>query len=360
MKTAKWKGIVGVILLLCSLAAAGEVSAKERKDVILVLDTSLSMVGQGGNNIMPMVKKSLEEFIGQLNEGDSLTFVTFDSEVKTWPTVSLQSKDAKDILKKYITMVEAKGQWTYTQAMLVSVFKTARELEEKDKSRNTVIVVLTDGVDDPPPGFRGDTLTIKDVGATDKDWFIYLVNLGELKNNPKFAKLQQDIGGNTTVVDASGEVQKALEKDLMKDMDKAVEARRSFWQSPLFYALIGLVVLLAAFLTYRRMSGVKVTGHLEYWDHTMMDPYVKSFDITRHAAKVILVGKGHGIALTIHELQVHDPFKLFAKRDKNAIHVYAEAGKDAELARVKGEPGSPLNDGDVFKVANYSFRYTVS
>ncbi len=358
MKTANWKGIAAVILLLFSLAVTVDASAKEQKDMILVLDTSLSMVGQGGNNIMPMVKKSLEEFIGQLEKGDSITFITFDSEVKVWPIIYVEEKSAKEILKKFLTMVEAKGAWTYTQEMIKTVFKTARQLEEKDKTRNTVIVVLTDGIDDPPPGFHADQFNIKDVSAADKDWFIFLVNLGELKNNPKFAKLQQEIGGNTKVVDGS-DVQKLLEKDLMKDVDKAVEERRSIWRNPLFYLAVLVLVLLVGYLVYRRMAQVKVTGNLEYWDHTMMDPYVKTFDITKHAARAILVGVGQGCVLKIRDMQVHEPFKIYAKRDKDKVHIYAEPGKTTELVRQKGEPGSALNDGDIFSVANYSFRYTV-
>jgi hypothetical protein len=358
VKTANWKGIVAVILLLFSLAAAGDASAKEQKDMILVLDTSLSMVGQGGNNIMPMVKKSLEEFIGQLEKGDSITFITFDTEVKVWPIIKVEDKSAKEILSKFLTMVEAKGAWTYTQEMIKTVYKTAQQLEEKNKTRNTVVIILTDGIDDPPPAFRGEQFNIKDVATPDKDMFIFLVNLGDLKNNPKFAKLQQELGGNTKVVDGS-DVQKLLEKDLMKDVDKTVEEHRSIWRNPLLYLAVLLLVLLVGYLIYRRMAQVKVVGNLEYWDHTMMDPYVKTFDITKHPAKAILVGVGQGCELKIRDIQVHEPFRIYAKRDKDKIHIYVEPGKSTELVRQKGEPGSALNDGDIFSVTNYSFRYTV-
>ena len=84
-----------VIYVLCFTLCTVDVLAKS-KDLILVIDTSLSMVGYGGKNIMPLVKQSLPKFIDQLESDDSFTLVTFDTEIKIYPTVYIKHKSNKE------------------------------------------------------------------------------------------------------------------------------------------------------------------------------------------------------------------------------------------------------------------------
>ncbi|HQP47371.1 MAG TPA: VWA domain-containing protein, partial [Spirochaetota bacterium] len=111
------------ILLNCSSDDNSGVPAGG-KDMILVLDTSLSMIGKGGGgkNIFPKVKDSLGKFISKLEEGDTLTVMTFDTGVTTYPTVKITGDNDKDIVKQYVSLVEAKGQWTHTMKMMKTVF----------------------------------------------------------------------------------------------------------------------------------------------------------------------------------------------------------------------------------------------
>ncbi|HPG52628.1 MAG TPA: VWA domain-containing protein, partial [Spirochaetota bacterium] len=156
MGTKSCKAIISILLLLVTAQftiGLSDAAARQSKDIILVLDTSLSMVGQAGaQNILDKVKRSIGDYIGQVEEGDRVTFMTFDVDTRIYPTVLINDENDRDILKKYITMTEATGLWTYTYKMIVKVIETADSLEKEKDGRQTEIVIMTDAIDDPPPG----------------------------------------------------------------------------------------------------------------------------------------------------------------------------------------------------------------
>ena len=104
--------LICVSLLPISISSCS--NASDEKDLILILDTSLSMAGHGGKNILPQVKKSLPVYIEQLEDGDSITLLTFDTEVKVYPTVYIDDEKNKESLVDYIKNIKAAGKWTYT------------------------------------------------------------------------------------------------------------------------------------------------------------------------------------------------------------------------------------------------------
>ena len=146
--------LLSAILVIQFAFVPGYLFARKSKNIVLVLDTSMSMVGQaGGRDILGKVKKSIMEYIDQsVEDGDRVTFVTFDTDARIYPTVLVDDDNDRDILKKYITMTEAAGLWTYTYKMIYKVFQAAEKLEKEEDGRNTEIVIMTDAIDDPPPG----------------------------------------------------------------------------------------------------------------------------------------------------------------------------------------------------------------
>lgn len=337
------------------------------KDMILVLDTSLSMIGKGGGgkNIFPKVKDSLGKFISKLDEGDTLTVMTFDTGVTTYPTVKITGDNDKNIVKQYVSLVEAKGQWTHTMKMMKTVFEKAQELEQRQTGRQQVIVVLTDGLDDPPPALRGEAFNLKKVSSaySGKEWFIYLVNFGELKKNKRIAQVERDlktITPNTKVIHGDKGPQKAIETDLQRDVDRSVAERRerdkSFFTSPLFIAIIVIVLLLVVLFFLNRYSKVKVTGSLEYYNHALLDPYVENYNLTNQHLREVLIGTV-GCNLNIRDLEVKYPVKIRAERKKGKIvlELYPPEGVVPEF--VNRDAGNFIEDGDKLVLANYTFKY---
>jgi hypothetical protein len=368
--------------------------ANEEKDMILILDTSYTMSGgaPGAKNILPQVKKSLPQFIDQLDKDDSITLITFDTEVKLFPTVYISDKKNKDSLVEYINNIQAKGAWTYTSRMMKEAFRKAQELEQKDKDRQRVIVILTDTIDDPPPGMHKDRLNIKDVAKNykDKDWFIFFINFGEaLNNNQKLVKMQKELTTSvskyTKVIETSPltednkkaadktaktaqknidtGIKKTVEKDLPDDITKmekeaAQDKAPSFPFKTLFIALLIILIILAVIYYFKKHAGQLVQGKLEYWDHTMITPYYENYDLTKQNLKEILVGPKNAHNLTIRDIEITDPFRITAIRANGEVKSTVQAGKGYLIEHVNREPSAYLKNGDMFKVSNYTFKYT--
>ncbi len=368
----RWVSLWGLFfagLLSFILVMPGACEAREQKDMILVLDTSLSMVGSGGRNIMARVKDGLDKFIDQLEVGDSFTFITFDTDVKLYPIVYIHDKNDKDILKKYLSVIEAKGAWTYTQEMIRNVFQTAQKLEEKEKGRQRVIVVLTDALDDPPPGRRHEHFDIKKISKqyNNKDWFIFFVNLGDLQTRRQFDKTRKDVKESvspyTKVVDATDAPDKVIEKQLMQDVRSMSAERRenerTFFSSPWFFAALVLLLVLLVLILVRRFLRLRVTGVLDYWNNTILDPYINTINLSRQEGRKISIGRGSGCTVNIRDIEIAEPFGIVARSDKGVVKCVLQWGNSYTIEFQSGVQGEFLKDGDVFKVANYTFKYSI-
>lgn len=360
------KSLLFICVALIISGSSVELNAAANKDVILVLDTSLSMVGYGGRNIFNDVKLSVYNYIDTLQDGDRVTFVTFDSDVKVFPAVLVDDKNDRDILKKYISMVEAKGQWTYTLGMLKTVFALADELA-KDKGkgkaeRNLAIVIMTDALDDPPPGKRSDQFDLTKIAEqySGKDWWIYLVNLAELQNSPRVAAAQEElkqellkVSEKTTIIDGT-DPGKAITEDLAQDIRRKEIAGSNI----IPFAVAGLLLLILLLIIYlRRAKSLKVHGVLEYWNHELIKPEVLSVNLDLYGMKTITVGRSADSIIKITDFESRSPLFLKAVRSSGDIKVAASHQDQESLVFKNREAGEFLENGDIFTVANFSFRY---
>ncbi|HPS85620.1 MAG TPA: VWA domain-containing protein [Spirochaetota bacterium] len=357
--------LVGFILIIEpeSLRAAAA-----NKDVILVLDTSLSMVGYQGKNILESVKGSVNSYIDSLQDGDRVTFVTFDERVKVFPQVLLDDQNDRDIVKKYISTTEAKGQWTYTLEMLKTVFALADQLTKEsaqnntELKRNVVIVIMSDGLDDPPPSKVKEKFDLKKVAAqySGNDWWIYLVNLDELQKSKEISAAQKNllselnkVSGNTNMLDGSNPDQ-AINDELRKDVES--KEKEQFYR--LLTIVAGLLILiLLIVLIVIKIRSVKITGHLEHWNHELLKPEVLSLSLTNLDKKEIILGRTNTCTVKIREYESRIPFTIKAvkKGGQVLLKVNYEAGLDFGFKN--READGYLVDGDIFSASNISFRY---
>ncbi len=356
-------------------------NAGKEKDLILILDTSLSMAGHGGKNILPQVKKSLPVYIKQLKKGDSITLITFDTEVKVYPTVYIDNEKNKNSLIEYIKNIRAVGKWTYTKQMIEVALKIAQNLEQKDKSRQQVLVVMTDALDDPPPDKTGSKLNIRDIAKNykDKDWFIFFINFSDAPVNKKLAGIQKDmetsVSSYTNVITAGKasktsskgtdqSIAKTIEEDLsaniQKMTEKRIEKESGFPYIPLLIAILIIAIVLAVIFYFRSQARVKVTGKLEYWDHTLLNPYPENYNMTKQNAKEILIGRTSSSDLTIRDIEIPTPFKIIATRVSGEIKNTLQSGKGYDIEYINRESGGYLKNGDMFKIANYTFKYSTA
>lgn len=361
------KSLLFICVALIISGSAVELKAAANKDVILVLDTSLSMVGYGGRNIFNDVKLSVFNYIDTLQDGDRVTFITFDSDIKVFPAVLVDDQNDRDILKKYISMVEAKGQWTHTLGMLKTVFALADELSNdnvKEKTeRNLAIVIMTDALDDPPPGKRGDQFDLTKIAEqySGKDWWIYLVNLADLQKSARVAAAQEElrqellkVSEKTTIIDGT-DPDKAITEDLAQDIKRKEIAGSNI----IPFAVAGLLLILLLLIIYfRRAKSLKVHGTLEYWNHELIKPEVLSVDLDLYGMKEITIGRSSGSVVKIIEFESGIPFSLKALRSSGVVKVAVNHQEGESVVFKNREKGEFLENGDIFTVANYSFRYS--
>ena len=354
-----------IVFTICVGLCNTSVFAKS-KDLILVIDTSLSMAGYGGKNIMPLVKKSLPQFIDQLDDNDSITLVTFDTEVKMYPTVYIKHKSNKEILNKYISMVEAGGKWTYTMAMITAVFDKAKKLQAENPDREQVIIIITDAIDDPPPHALQHRYDVKKIAKqySGNEWFIFFVNLGQIQKDSHLAKVQKDIKENisqyTKVIDAKESFDKVITQDLKKDIDAMAKVKeintRPFYMHPLFVILLAIALLIVLLLLLRRASQLKVKGSLEYWNNELLDPNVEKVNLTAKNSRTITIGKDSHNLIRIHDLALRTPIVLKATNVEGKVKCQLIAPENT-VQFVNRDAGDILNDGDMFKIANFTFKY---
>lgn len=195
-------------ILLCILmsptffaAAAGRSSEQQAPiDLILIVDTSETMVGKsGGQDILGQVKQVLKELVDACRPGDNVVLISYDADVRAYPTALIY--DREDILALYrqIEGLNAVGKWTYTAAAIQKALAEASRLDsaQGDRRHAKVLVLLTDGLNNPPPGARGTEAEVKLDSVARRyqgmPWFVWQVQFGT-KIDPGVDRAFQDAG----------------------------------------------------------------------------------------------------------------------------------------------------------------------
>ncbi len=195
-----------VAILAACVIASGPVQAQTTgRDLVLVVDLSETMVGKaGGTDIFAAVKQTAKSLIADLAVGDTVTLVTFDRAARVQPTVTLLSETERLRLYSAVDDLAAKGKWTYTADGLRASLEEAQRLEQAAPGHQKVVLVLTDGLNNPPPGAQED-LKLRDVTSryVGKPWFVYQVQLGR-EVDQEFADALSVLPNARTIHDAGG------------------------------------------------------------------------------------------------------------------------------------------------------------
>jgi hypothetical protein len=247
--------------------------------------------------------------------------------------------------------------------MIQAAFQKADELEaEKKKKSQIVIVVMTDGIDDPPPASQHKRLNIKEISQrfNNKDWWVYLVNLHDLKESQKVKALKSELEKvvkHATVIEAGADPQKGIEQDLAGDI-KQKESGAGRAILPILIALLVVALVLWLIYYFYQFSMLKVTGKIEYWNNEVLDPYISLYDLAKRNGKSITIGKGFDSNVTIRDIEISTPFSITAVRVDKMVKLQILSGGKYSIEFVNKEQGRYLEHGDIFKVANYTFRYS--
>lgn len=349
---------LSLILVFQFTVATGSSRAEKNKDVIIVLDTSLSMTGQAqGRDIFDRAKSSIRDYIDQVKDGDRITFATFDTDVRIFPSVIVDDQNDRDILKKYITMTEASGLWTNTYQMIIKVLEFTNKFE-KETERPTDIVIMTDGIDDPPPGNKALNFDefAKKYGKK-QDLWVYVISFTSIANSEAARKMEKDLGlvSDSVSVIETDDPEKG--KDQVIEEGKKRASGRCTILVPLLIALGVIILILVVLFLVRRFTELKVSGRLEFWNNEIIEPYMQNFDLARRPVREAVIGKGLGCVLNIRDINIKKPFSIKAVRHEGAIRMALVDNDNTRAELVNRQPDGLLADGDIFKVGNYTFKY---
>lgn len=160
------------------LILAGAVHAQKLGPVdwIFLVDTSKSMRGVGGTqDIFADVKASIDTFVREANDGDTVAIYTFDRTAVPRSAMPISSQARAD-LKAIVDALEAEGDRTHLGAAIAKGLERASSLP-RDPTRSRAVVLFTDGKEDVR-GIESPTpidANIANVG----DAYVYFVSMGE-------------------------------------------------------------------------------------------------------------------------------------------------------------------------------------
>ena len=162
------------LLLLTGASPAPELGPV---DWIFLVDTSMSMrgVGKGTKDIFADVQGSIDTFVREANNGDTVAIYAFDKKVRLQSAMPIDAKARTD-LHAIVAALEAEGNRTHLGAAIAEGLKRAASLP-KDPQRRQAIVLFTDGKEDVRD-IENPTRIDANL-ARGNDAYIYFVSMGE-------------------------------------------------------------------------------------------------------------------------------------------------------------------------------------
>jgi hypothetical protein len=143
--------VIAVAILVLFLAVMPV--AAENIDLIVMVDTSASMFPYFDDLMNYLVHDLLAT---RLHRGDTFHLLSFDSTPEVEIALEVNSPEAADRAFGRILLLHALGRYTDLPAALQFLSKYGKELPETNPKQ---IILITDGVNDPPPGSATSSMT---------------------------------------------------------------------------------------------------------------------------------------------------------------------------------------------------------
>ncbi len=391
-------GVRLLMVALCGLTGglsvvmaqpAPQAPARTQIDLILIVDTSASMVGKaGGQNIFPEVKKALKDLVSSSNPGDNILLIPYDADVRSRPTAAIYGQQDKDSIHGEIDVMKAAGPWTYTAAALQKGLEEAKRLDEAQGTNKhaKVVVLLTDGLNDPPPAVRGSASEVRLSEVARRfqgmPWFVWQVQLGpkidggvdEAFRSAEFPNYRPVRTAAADLSKVRAEILKEIEAEKARQAAEQAEAQKRSAAAPaddgkrqvkeeakpqmkrqtllLWGAVaVGIVLIGIAIVMLRRRP--RPHGALQYWKPGEAP---RTFDLAAASKRRLRIGPPTG-DLVLTDVGEHGLI-LTAARIEGQVLCVIEA-EDGVSLKFKGQPVTRLElyDRDQFQLGAYSLQY---
>jgi Ca-activated chloride channel family protein len=179
-------------------------SKRPRLDLALAVDTSGSMEGKG----IEQVRAACKTLVDKLEEGDTVTIVTFGSKPKRVLEPITISKDTREATHKAIASMVADGTTDMGGALQVAV---SHLVQKRSPERLQRVVLVGDGVPNDPAVVRA----VADQAGAQK-LPITVLGLGAEFDETLMASVAQRSRGTFHFVDDASRVAKVFDDELTK------------------------------------------------------------------------------------------------------------------------------------------------
>lgn len=164
---------------------SAQASARQGVDLILVIDRSKSM-DTGQRRIFPAVKEAATRLIERTAPGDNVVLVSYAEGVEMNPAVVVYGDRDRAALSSLVRRMRATGRYTFTVAALDAALREASRLDSAQRAlgagvHRKLVVLMTDGLNDPPPGAGRAELSMDSIGRRydGMPWFVWQIQLGK-------------------------------------------------------------------------------------------------------------------------------------------------------------------------------------
>lgn len=387
------KTIPGAFVFLTFLSGLFVLSCSGEKQYILVVDTSGSMAvavdedgksaanPENAKSTLERIKTDSREFVNSLENGDQIEILKFDSKPEILSTVVIKSEEDRKKILETIDSLEAKGRHTDMQLMV----NMLRDMNLKNTSANQkIIIVLSDGKDDPPASARKKTFDLNVVKKEQNEnseslnqsrYFIYYISLGKIKDPALTGKLEKLTTNKIKVI--SKTKSKGEQPGVSSNTDTVIESN----QNPLvvvqddvesnnlakqmkFWGLIVLAVMSALFfilvimwLFFKLINRIKPAGAFKYYDKMMGEFSAETKSLEKLEKSTFTLGAKTGVDFKIRDLGVKSvPLKSTKKSGNTRLLIKNKNDKNLFEFKKQSMPGY-ISTGDVFKLGNFIIEY---
>jgi hypothetical protein len=342
--------VPAAVLLLFAFAARAQ--PRGAVDWVFLVDTSRSMRGT-----FPDVKASIDSFVREASDGDSVTVLTFDRDVH--PRASMEIRgNARDDLIDVVNGLEADGKRTHLGLAIQRGLERAAKLRG-DKTRVQSVVLFTDGKED----VRGIPNPVPISANLDRveGTYVFFVSLGEHEHEgqlDEFANKAQ----NTTVLraptrDAIAEVAQKIRSVLPKpEPPRKIETRPQPVpepRSPLRWLILLPIAAAVAWLAWaKHRKNLQLEGELEILQPRVA-PEAAFVGLPRLAASEVALS-----AVVPAEALGGTDARLFVRRHggRKEVWIAASGGGSLRVNDIE-TPTSALYDADTISIGDAKLRF---
>lgn len=390
--------IIFITLFSLQIFAAQVQSAQnpvqpKNKDIFIVIDTSKSMKGIGPTakrlgmgDISGKVIASAKKFIADLKPGDSLTIITFSTTTKFYPTVKLSVPADREKLLNILSAIRFDGNDTYTSKMIKSIEEKVRTLEAQDvtKKRSRVVVIMSDGLDDPPATSQEERFTLSTdprVKRPAGSLFIYYLHLSPKpvseEQRQRIEQLRQGREGSTTVTqaDPSHGREQVIERAADQTRQNITEdtARRTsgkagimgfikanwWWLLIVLLAVIALVFFVLVPLLGGKKGGKKpkryLVGYIVYSDKKSNVKEQNDYNLAKVKRGYVKIGSSREDDIVLRGIHNFEGIKIYGNKTGGRDGFDIDEADLKKINVIQQKKEGVLSYDDIFEVQNYSF-----